>query len=87
MKAITFTTLPTYIGVFTDEAQDRVYADEGSRATDSGTAVSDNGPRLVDVPHVGDKREQVLGLCGCPVVGPPRVVQMSYKLRFTGLRR
>lgn len=87
MKAIISIILSTYISVFTDEAQDRVYADEGSRATDSSTAMGDNGPRSVDVPHVGDKCEQVLGLCGCSMVWPPRVVQMSYKLGFTSLRK
>lgn len=85
MKSIYF-TLPTHISVFTDEAQDRVYADEGPRATDSSTAVGDNGPRSMDVSHVGDKCQQVLWLCGCSVVGPPRVVQMSNKLCFIGLR-
>lgn len=87
MKTMVFIMLPTYVSIFTDEAQDRVYADEGSRATDSSTAMGDNGPRSVDVPHVGDKREQVLRLRGCSVVWPPRVVQMSYKLGFTSLRK
>lgn len=87
MKTIIAITLSTYISVFTDEAQDRVYADEGSRATNSSTAMGDNGPRSVDVPHVRDKCEQVLGLCGRSVVWPPRVVQMSYKLGFISLRK
>lgn len=87
MKTIVFITQPTYISIFTDEAQDRVYTNEGPRATNSGAAVGDNGPRLMDVPHVGDKSKQMLGLRGRSMVWPPRVVQMSYKLCFTGLRR
>lgn len=87
MKIIIFIRLTTHIRVFTDEAEDCVYTDEGPRATNSSAAVGDNGSRSMDVPHVGDKCEQVLGLCGCSVVWPPRVVQMSYKLCFTGLRR
>lgn len=66
--------LPTHISVFTNEAQDRVYADEGPRATDSSTAVSNNRPRSMDVPHVGDKSQQVLRLRGGSVVWPPGVV-------------
>lgn len=87
VKTIIFITQPTYIRVFTDEAQDCVYTNESPRATDSGAAVGDNGPRSMDVPHVGDKGEQMLGLRGRSMVWPPRVVQMSYKLCFIGLRR
>lgn len=86
MKIINFITLPTHICIFTDEAQDRVYTDEGPRATDSSTAVGDNRPRSMDVPHVGDEGQQVLWLRGCSVVWPPRVVQMSNKLSCIGLR-
>lgn len=84
-KKIYFITLPTHISIFTDEAQDRVYTDEGPRTTNSSTAVGDNRPGSMDVPHVGDKCQQVLWLCGCSVVWPPRVVQMSDKLCFIGL--
>lgn len=86
MKRIYFMMPPTHIGVFTDEAQDRVYADEGPRATDASAAVGDDRPRSMDVPHVGDKGQQVLWLRGRPVVRPTRVVQMSNKLCFAGLR-
>lgn len=64
----------THISIFTDEAQNCVYTDEGPWTTNACAAVCDYGPRLMDVPHVGDEREQLLGLSGRSVVRPPRVV-------------
>lgn len=76
----------TYISVFTDEPQNHVYTDEGSRSADARAAVRDYWPRAVHVPHVGNEREQLLGLRWRPVVRPSRVVEVSYSLDFIGLR-
>ena len=76
----------TYISIFTNETQNHVYTDEGPWSTDACTAVCDDGSRSMNVPHVRNKCEQLLRLCGRSVVGPSRVVKMSHTLYFVGLR-
>lgn len=76
----------SYVGIFTDEAQNCVDTDQGPWTTNAGTAVCDDGPRPMNVSHEGNKREQLIWLWRCPVVWPPRVVQVCHKLCFIGLR-
>lgn len=80
-------TLHTYICIFIDEAQNHIYADEGPWATDACTTVCDDGSWSMNVSHVRNKSEQMLGLRGRSVVRPSGVVQMSYKLCFISLKK
>ena len=75
----------TYISIFTDEAENHVYADESSGSANPCTAVRDDGSWLVDVPHVGYERQQLLRLRGRTVVWPTGVVQVGDALNFFSL--